>query len=468
MSSKGRTKPPHRERFSPPSITKPKTTKANGDQTTFRLEIVDRPTATLRPDPKNSRKHSKEQIAKIARSIQTFGFNVPLLVDRNLKVLAGHARLLACQKLGQPSVPTIALGHLTETEARAFLIADNRLAEIAAWDEKILATELRDLSALKLDFDLDAIGFDIADIDLRIQSLEDDDPDDRADELPEAGPAVSRLGDIWQLGAHRILCGNALDADSFTNLLEQERADLVFVDPPYNVKIDGHATGLGKTRHREFAMAVGEMSEIEFTRFLTTACDHLASFSKAGAVHFVCMDWRHAGELLAAGKVAYSALLNICVWAKSNAGMGSMYRSQHELIFVFKAGKAKHRNNVQLGQYGRNRTNVWNYPGANTFGRKGDEGNLLTLHPTVKPVALVADAILDASPRNGLVVDSFLGSGSTLIAAEKTGRRCIGIELDPVYVDTAIRRWQSFTEREAVLVSTGATFKATERERNDA
>lgn len=467
MSTKIQKKPLERERLSPQLKVRPRPAAlAGGNRIGLDLQIAYHPIEALRPDPRNSRKHSKAQIAKIARSIQSFGFNVPILVDENLKILAGHARLLACEKLGHATVPTISLGHLSEAQARAFLIADNRLAEIAAWDDKILATELRDLSALNHEFELDAIGFDAAEIDLRTQSLGDEIEDDEADELPEAGPPVSRLGDIWQLGDHRILCGNALEAAAYDELLQGQRADLVFVDPPYNVKIDGHATGLGKTRHREFAMAAGEMTEAEFTRFLTTVLRHLVAFSRNGSVHYICMDWRHLGELLAAGRSAYSILLNICVWAKANAGMGSLYRSQHELILVFKAGKGAHRNNVQLGQYGRNRTNVWHYAGANSFSRKGSEGNLLALHPTVKPVALVADAILDASARNSIVLDSFLGSGSTLIAAEKTGRRCFGMELDPGYVDTAIRRWENYTKRQATLLSTGDSFMTTERARN--
>jgi DNA modification methylase len=239
---------------------------------------------------------------------------------------------------------------------------------------------------------------------------------------------------------------------------------MIFTDPPYNVPIAGHATGLGRIQHRDFEMASGEMSEKEFTEFLTQALAHLAEHSTDGALHFICMDWRHMGELLAAGRRAYSELKNLCVWSKDNAGMGSLYRSQHELVFVFKNGKGLHRNNVQLGQYGRYRSNVWHYPGVNCFSRKTEEGNLLELHPTVKPVALVADAILDCTDRGGIVLDSFLGSGTTVIAAERTGRICCGIELDPVYVDTAIRRWQAFTSQNAVNESSGQTFAEVERE----
>jgi DNA modification methylase len=229
-----------------------------------------------------------------------------------------------------------------------------------------------------------------------------------------------------------------------------KRADVVFVDPPYNVAIDGHASGNGSVLHREFPMASGEMSEFEFISFLTASLKLLARYSTSGSIHYVCMDWRHMSELIAAGRQVYDSLLNVCVWAKNTGGMGSLYRSRHELVFVFRNGKGKHRNNVQLGRYGRNRTNVWEYPTINTLSRTGDEGNLLALHPTVKPVALVADALLDCSSRGDLVLDAFLGSGSTLMAAERTGRSCCGIELDPIYVDTAIKRWQRYTGDHAI------------------
>jgi len=278
---------------------------------------------------------------------------------------------------------------------------------------------------------------------------------------------VTAVGDLWQLGKHRVLCGDALDRASYSRVMGNRLAALVFTDPPYNVPIDGYASGLGKKQHSNFIMASGEMSEAEFTDFLSNACNLLARYSYDGSIHFICMDWRHVGELLAAGRAAYDDLKNLCVWTKDNAGMGSFYRSQHELIFVFKSGRNSHRNNVQLGQYGRYRTNVWNYPGVNSFSRSTDEGNLLELHPTVKPVALVADAIMDCSARGDVVLDPFLGSGTTIIAAERTGRVCYGIELDPQYVDTAIRRWQSFTGLSATHGISDRSFKELEQEAVD-
>ena len=237
-----------------------------------------------------------------------------------------------------------------------------------------------------------------------------------------------------------------------------KRAAAAFCDPPYNLRIAGHVSGLGAVRHREFEMACGEMTSTEFIEFLTSGGKLLSRFSAPGSLIYVCMDWRHVSELHAAGQLAFSQIMNICVWVKDNAGMGSFYRSQHEFVFVFKSARAPHRNNVQLGKFGRHRSNVWRYAGINSFSLSTDEGNLLALHSTVKPVCLVADAIMDCTARGDIVLDSFLGSGSTVIAAERTGRRCYGIEIDPIYVDTIVRRWQAYTRDVAILSSTGQTF----------
>jgi hypothetical protein len=434
------------------------------------LSVVDRAIIELKVNPNNPRAHTRQQVRQIAKSISTFGFNVPVLVDGDLNVVAGHGRIQACRQLGWTTVPTISLTHLTPAQAKAFLIADNRLTENSEWNDQLLAEQLRELSLLDLDFELDVTGFDLPEIDLRIESLSEGDvaEDDPLDQFPAAsGSAITEPGDLWHLGQHRLFCGSAVDAASYARLLDGEKAGLVFTDPPYNVPVQGHVSGKGAVQHREFAMASGEMTEVEFTDFLRQACLQLAAHSTPGTIHFVCMDWRHVGELLAAGKGTYAELLNICVWVKHNGGMGSLYRSQHELVFVFKNGAASHCNNVQLGKYGRNRTNVWNYRGANDFGRATEEGNLLAMHPTVKPVALVADAILDCSRRGDLVLDAFLGSGSTLIACERTGRRCCGIEVDPLYGDTVIRRWQKYTGAAALNAATGQTFAEREEALSD-
>lgn len=278
----------------------------------------------------------------------------------------------------------------------------------------------------------------------------------------ETGVAVCRPGDIWELGPHRIQCGDATTEVAFASLMKEEHADVVFIDPPYNVRIDGHASGKGKVRHREFAQGAGEFSREQFVEFLTKACTQLKAYTVNGSIHFVCMDWKHVEELLTAGRAVYSELKNIVVWAKSNAGMGSLYRSQHELICVFKSGSGPHVNNVKLGKNGRNRTNVWEYASASTQARKGN--NVLKLHPTVKPVSLIMDALLDCSNRGHVVLDCFLGSGTTLLAAERTGRICRAIEFDPLYVDTAVRQWQNLTGSAAVRASDGKPFRDVEAE----
>jgi DNA modification methylase len=431
------------------------------------LAVIYRSIGELKPDPANPRRHSKKQIRQIARSIETFGFNVPILIDREGKVIAGHGRLLAARELGWIEVPTVCLDHLTPAQARAFMIADNRLTDTSTWDDRLLAQQLKDLSLLGLDFSLELTGFDMGEIDLRIASLEDmpEQDDDLADAVPEvsAGPPVSKIGDLWLLGRHRVLCGNALDPEAFAALMGEELAATVFTDAPYNVPIDGHASGHGAIHHRSFPMASGEMDKAEFAVFLGRACRNLAAFSAGGSLHYLCIDWRHLGEMLTAGREAYRELKNLCVWVKDNAGMGSLYRSQHELILVFKR-HGSHRNNVQLGQFGRNRSNVWRYPGVNSFARSTEEGNLLALHPTVKPVAMIADAIFDCTARGEIVLDAFLGSGTTVIAAERTGRRCCGLEFDPAYVDTAVRRWQALTGRNALHAVSGRSFDDLARE----
>ena len=265
------------------------------------------------------------------------------------------------------------------------------------------------------------------------------------------------------LGAHRLLCGDARDKASYNRLLEGAKAEFLFTDPPYNIAIDGHVCGLGRVRHREFAMGSGEMSEAEFTAFLKAVFALLAENTVDGSIHQICMDWRHMGEMLEAGRTVYSELKNLCVWNKTNAGMGSFYRSKHELVFVWKSGTAPHTNNFELGQHGRHRSNVWDYAGVNTM--RAGRLEELAMHPTVKPTALVADAIKDCSRRAGLVLDPFCGSGTILIAAERTGRKARALEIDPTYVDVAVRRWQAYTGKPAILAGPGETFETIEEHR---
>lgn len=435
------------------------------------LSVVYRDAKLLKPDPNNPRQHSEKQLRQIATSIQAFGFNVPILIDRHGQVIAGHGRVLACQLLGIKRVPTISLEHLSEGQVRAFMIADNRLTENSTWDNRLLAEQLKALSQVELTFSLEATGFEMGEIDVMIEGLEPapEGKEDPADALPEAGTGVlvTQRGDLWMLGRHRVFCGDALGEKAYRLLMDGCRAAAVFTDPPYNDPIDGYVTGFGKIHHPEFAMASGEMSEAEYTEFLSKTFSLLAKNSENGALAFVCMDWRHTGEVLAAAHPAFTEFKALCVWDKGSGGQGSLYRSQHELVFVFKSGRGKHRNNIQLGQYGRYRTNVWQYPRVSSLSHDDEEGELAALHPTVKPAAMVADAILDCSARGDIVLDPFLGSGTTVIAAERTGRIAYGLELDPGYVDAAIRRWHSFTGKTAVHMKSGRTFNELEEEARD-
>jgi DNA modification methylase len=432
------------------------------------IQIEYRSVGDLLLDARNPRQHSQKQINQIGDSIREFGFIMPVVIDHAQQVVIGHARVLAAKKLGMPRIPVVEIRHLSKAQLKALRIADNKLALNSHWDERLLGENFLELKELEIDFDLSITGFSLPEIDISLQALQDAGAVEGAeeDEVALTGVSVCQAGDLWQLGEHRVHCGDATAEAAFDILMKEEAADVVFVDPPYNVKVDGHVSGKGKVRHREFAQAAGELSREEFIRFLTASCLALAKHSKDGAIHYVCIDWRHADELIVAGREVYSELKNIAVWVKDNAGMGSLYRSQHELVFIYKSGTGRHTNNIELGKHGRNRSNVWHYESATTAGRKGNK--LLELHPTAKPVQLVMDALLDCSNRGNLVLDSFLGSGTTLLAAERTGRICRGIELDPLYVDTAIRRWQNLTGRDAVRASDAKLFRDIEAEKEQA
>lgn len=434
--------------------------------------IIQTPVEAIKPYPRNNRIHTDKQVDLIARSIQEFGFINPVLVDENTNIVAGHGRYEAALRLGMCHVPTILLEHLNEAQVKAYRIADNRIAELSSWDDDKLRMEIIDLSSLDftddLGFDLSLTGFETAELDLILA-----DPTDQTSNatneiltLPAPGTLpVSRLGDLWLLGSHRILCGDALKPEDYTRLMDDEQARMVFMDPPYNVPIDGHVRVKSNTGHREFAMGAGEMSVDDFYDFLRQSISYSCDVIIDGGIIMVFMDWRHIEDLIAAGRAEALTLINLCVWNKTNGGMGSLYRSKHEMICIFKYGGGRHINNVELGRHGRNRTNVWDYAGVNTF-RKGRAQDLAD-HPTVKPTALIQDAIMDVSHRTEIVLDPFGGSGSTLLAAEKTGRKARLIELDPLYVDVTIRRWQSLTGRQAVLQSTSEAFDLVERNRNE-
>jgi len=422
--------------------------------------------ADLKPNPSNARRHSRKQLHQIAASIREFGFNSIVVADEEGMILVGHGRVEGARMAGLERVPVLRVGHLTAEQKIAFSLADNKIALNSDWDMDQLRVLWRELMGVEVNFDVEVTGFETAEIDLLVDGETSRGTPDRSDLVPAVGAEpVSRLGDLWVLGEHRLLCGDACDAAAFADLMDGEQARLVFTDPPYNVPIDGHVSGLGAVKHREFKMASGEMSSSEFTGFLGVVFGNMAQVSVDGAIHFVCMDWRHMDEVLKAASGIYSELKNLCVWNKSNGGMGSFYRSKHELVFVYKVGQGPHVNTIELGKHGRYRTNVWDYAGANSF-RSGRDAEL-EMHPTVKPTALVIDAIKDCSRRGDIVLDPFSGSGTTIMAAQKSRRRARAIELDPLYVDVAIRRWQAYSGQAATMALTGETFAEVEQRRAD-
>jgi DNA modification methylase len=426
------------------------------------------PPSALRAAPRNARTHSKKQIGQVAESIRRFGFINPIIVDQRGQIVAGHARAAAANLLGLRRVPVRRASHLNEAELQAYALADNKLADKAGWDRKKLAREFEELQIVlpEIGLDLGITGFDPAEIDSILADLGEDRPNP-ADEIPNlAEVVVAGKGDLFSLGQHRLIVGDAREAQTFKRLMMSETATMAFLDPPYNVKIQGHVGGRGRIKHREFICASGEMTSEQFTKFLQKTLAHCARHTIDGGITYVCIDWRHARELLMAGATVFDELKNICVWTKTTPGQGSFYRSQHELVFVYKRGQSPHINTFELGQHGRTRSNVWSYAGVNTF--RAGRMDELKMHPTVKPVALIADAMKDCSRRGSIVLDGFAGSGSTILAAEQVGRRAFCIEIDPRYVDVAIRRWQRVTGKDATLESTGQTFEEALAARVDA
>lgn len=424
------------------------------------LAVELRPIDSLVAFGRKTRSHTKDQIQKLATSIRTFGFNVPVLIDEEGKVLAGNARVEAARLIGLTELPCVPLAHMSPVQKRAFVIAENRLAELSGFDREALRIEFEELAALDLGFSLEVTGFTEPQIDAIV--LGGEGGGEKGDAIPAvSGPPVSQLGDLWLMGDHRLLCADATDPASLKTLLGDEQARTVFTDAPYNVPVAGHVTSGGK--HGEFVMASGEMSDAEFTDFLIKVAIQIEAALIPGGLAYFCMDWRHVRHTLDGAQAAKLQFLNLLVWDKTAGGMGSMYRSRHELIFLFKKTGGSHVNRVELGKNGRNRSNVWTYEGVNGFG--AGKAKARELHPTVKPLALVRDAILDSTERGEVVLDLFNGSGTTLIATEQSGRRGRATELDPQYVDVGVIRWQDFTGREATLAATGQTFAQVQAER---
>ncbi len=403
----------------------------------------------------NPKQHPDSQIRSLRKSIENFGFINPIVIDEHHRIVAGHGRWQAACELKLNTVPCIQVNHLSEAQVRAYRIADNKLAENAEWDSSLLTVELAFLQNLDVNYDFDTLGFDAIEIDTHLHHPTEVSRDDNLDYLPTPSRRpVSQTGDVFHLGPHRVGCGDCRDAVFLRRLMKNSRASVCITDPPYNVSIPGNARGTGG--HDDFMMASGEMSVDEFRQFLSLSLLNLKRVTQDGSLFYVFMDWRHLRELFAATDGLFTEMINLCVWNKSNGGMGSFYRSKHELIGVFKHGRAPHLNNVQLGKFGRDRCNVWDCPGLSSFGKNRESE--LAMHPTVKPVALLKDILLDCTKPNDIVIDGFLGSGSTLMAAERTRRRCFGVEIDPGYVDVILQRFLEATGTEPVHVSTGMTY----------
>jgi hypothetical protein len=451
---------PRRPRYSNESIY-----RSLHERLRLRIEYV--PVEKLKANPRNWRKHPPVQVRKIAKSMAGLGVVMPAVADRrSLQLWLGHGRWEAAKLLGLKELPVVFADHLTKAELQALAIADHSLVELALIDEELYAENLKELSGLDLSVSLDDIGIEPGRLDALLVGLERNASSDKADLLPStSGPAVTKLGDFWDLELHRVGCADALDEASHRKLMNDRLASMVLSDSPWNVKVTGHIRRGGRIAYREFPMASGELSKGEFTDFLTRAFGNSAKFSERGSCHYQFIDFRHLDEMLAAGRKVYSGLLNVVIWAKpGGGGLGAFYKSAYEMIFVWRHGRGPTRNNVSNGRFGRDRTNLWSYPSPTRFGGAGEENDLVRLHPSPKPVQLMADAILDVTKRGEIVADPFLGSGSTLIAAQRTGRTCFGLELDPLHVDLVIRRWQRFTGLRARHSATGRYFDELEVE----
>ncbi|RWD29879.1 MAG: hypothetical protein EOS34_27445 [Mesorhizobium sp.] len=412
----------------------------------------------VKGSPYAVRNHNRGKIRKLVAHIKRYGQLSPIIIEEGGYVVDGHARLEAATKVGLTHVLTIDISHLPQADRRAIRLAMNRLGEDGIWDKKALDREFRYL--MEIGYELDLTGFDTLEIENTIE-INTDAPGDveQLDARLLVEMPVSKLGDTWILASgafsHRLVCGDCRDESLLQALFEGLAATVCFTDPPYNVPIEGFVSGLGKASHQEFAMASGEMTKAQFWAFLKAILTVIFDRLTSNGLGYVCMDWRHVADLVTAAEALNLELVNLAVWVKTNPGMGSFLRSQHELVAIFKRTGEKHRNNVELGKHGRSRSNVWQYRGVNVM---GPERHLLGEHPTVKPSAMVADALRDSSKPGDIVFDPFLGSGTTLLAAERSDRICLGVEIEPRFIDLAIRRWQAETGLSAVRLSDGLTF----------
>lgn len=413
------------------------------------------PIPDLVPYENNPKLHPKDQVQQIANCMRECGFINPIIVDKNKVILAGHGRFEAAKLLGFKEVPTIIVDHLNDAQEKAYRLADNQLTLNSGYDNDLYKVELGALAEMNPTFDLEITGLETAEIDLMLDGEHQAQPNPADNVPPVETVPVTQPRDVWQLNEHRLVCGNSTEPEAYGAVMQGEKAQAIITDPPYNVPINGHVCGLGKIKHREFLMGGAGTTKEEFDALLEGFMTQTIAYSVDGSLHYIFMDWRHIYNVIDVGQKHYSELKNICVWAKLNGGMGAMYRSQHEMVVLFKNGTASHINTIQLGKYGRYRSNVWSYAGVNSFGKQQED---LKLHPTVKPVAMLVDAIKDCTRRKHIVLDPFAGSGSTLIACEESGRVARCIELDPLYCDVIIRRWQDHTGQQAVHVASGLTF----------
>jgi DNA modification methylase len=426
------------------------------------VETVD--LSHLKLPTRQTRKYKPEAVKTAIGITERFDEIMPMLVDNSYTIIHGLEFFEARKKLGLKTAKVIRLSSLSETDRRVLTLGLQRLPELSSFDDAALSAEMRELQALKLDLDLGHLtGFSVGELD---HILYDDTSADAADEgdlIPHLPlTPTTRLGDVWRLGSHLIVCGSVLDASSIAHFDRKQKAAMLLTDPPYGIKIQGNVS----RKHPDFKMGAGEQTPEEYTQFLRGFLINLIPILKDGALLFIFMDRRHLFELQTAAQAAGLTLFDLAIWNKITGGMGSFYRSQHEPCMIFKKGKAPHINNIELGKHGRYRTNVWDHPGRAGFGKGRTED--LAAHPTVKPVALLAEAIKDCTNPRDIIIDAFLGSGSTILAAERCNRVVYGVEIDPTYVDVAITRWQTFTGLKAVLEETGQTFLEVQSHRNHA
>lgn len=413
----------------------------------------------------NPRLHPERQITMIEASIRKFDMVNPILVTPNNEIIAGHGRVIAARRLGMKSIPAIMLPHLSEAEVKAFRVADNAIALKGEWSIELLAQEIELVASLDLDFDPIEIGMETGEIDFLISSTKQKAttqlPPALVAEPDRSTPAIARIGDVFTIGRHIIVCGNSIDPKVYHSAMGSRLADAVISDMPWNLPAKA-ISGLGAIKHRDFLMAAGEMSAPEFAAFTETVLSNQAMFAKPGALCFQFINWRSVDVVIAGGKKNVGDLVNICVWVKPSGGMGSLWRSRHELVCVFRVQGGKSKNNVELGKHGRNRSNVWEYASPSGF---GPERQKLKLHPTCKNEKMIGDAIMDCTDRNDLILDAFLGSGTTILAAHETGRIGVGIELDPYYVDLAVGRI-SVATGETAIHTDGRSFDQLRAERS--